>query len=38
MVVANVGDAWLFNNLVEHATINDGDAARISLIVTFRTD
>jgi hypothetical protein len=36
-VVMARGDAWFFDNLVEHSVINDGDTDRITLIVCLRT-
>ena len=32
------GSAWLFENQVMHATINDGDSERVTLIVTMRCE
>jgi hypothetical protein len=37
-VVMKCGDVWLFDNLVEHATINDGETDRITLIVALRCE
>ena len=37
-VVMNVGDCWLFDNLQTHATVNDGDTDRVTLIVSMRTE
>lgn len=37
-VIMRAGDAWAFNNLVEHGVINQGDHDRISLIITMRAD
>src|SRR4249919_1965167 len=28
-VVMKVGDVWLFNNLIEHSTVNDGETDRV---------
>ncbi len=32
------GDAWYFNNTLEHEVINDGDSDRITLIICLRCD
>lgn len=32
------GDAWRFNNLVEHSVENRGDTDRLAVIVTMRTE
>ena len=37
-VVMRVGEAWTFDNLKVHATINDGVEDRISLIVSLRCE
>ena len=37
-VVMETGEAWYFNNLVEHEVINAGDTERITLIVCMRTE
>lgn len=38
LVNMKVGEAWYFNNLVEHEVINDGEDDRITLIVCMRCD
>lgn len=37
-VVMAAGDAWYFNNTVEHEVINGGDSERITLIICMRCD
>ena len=37
-VVMQVGDAWLFDNLQIHSTVNDGETDRITLIVSMRCE
>ena len=37
-VVMGLGDAWLFENQVEHATVNDGETDRITLLVSMRAE
>lgn len=37
-VVMRAGEAWVFDNLVEHATYNRGDTERITLIVCMRVE
>lgn len=37
-VVMAIGDAWLFDNLKVHSTVNDGDTDRITLIVSMRCE
>jgi hypothetical protein len=37
-VVMECGSAWLFNNLLTHSTVNDGDTDRITLIVSMRVE
>lgn len=37
-VVMGVGEAWRFNNLVQHGLRNEGPTDRISLIVCMRTE
>lgn len=37
-VVMEAGDAWYFNNTVEHEVTNDGDSDRITLIICMRCD
>lgn len=37
-VVMQVGDAWLFDNLQDHSTENNGDTDRITLIVSLRVE
>lgn len=32
------GDAWYFNNTVEHEVMNDGDSERVTLIICLRCD
>jgi len=32
------GDAWLFDNLKTHSTVNDGDTDRVTLIVSMRCE
>lgn len=36
-VVMKTGEAWSFDNLVEHSVVNGGDEDRITLICCFRT-
>jgi hypothetical protein len=36
--VMRTGEAWLFNNLVEHSVVNNGGTDRVSLIVCLRKD
>lgn len=36
-VVMRVGEAWRFENLLQHGVINDGDDERLALIVTMRS-
>lgn len=36
--VMRTGDAWYFNNLVEHEVRNEGDTDRITLIVCLKTE
>ena len=37
-VIMAAGEVWTFNNLIEHATINDGLDDRITLIVCMRCE
>jgi hypothetical protein len=37
-LVMRVGEAWTFNNLLTHSTVNDGGADRITLIVSMRVE
>lgn len=37
-VAMAAGDAWYFNNTVEHEVTNEGDSERITLIVCMRCD
>lgn len=37
-VVMKTGEAWLFDNLVTHSTVNDGDTDRVTLIVSMRVE
>jgi hypothetical protein len=37
-IVMGVGDAWLFDNLQDHSTENNGDTDRITLIVSMRCE
>jgi Aspartyl/Asparaginyl beta-hydroxylase len=37
-VVMKVGEAWLFDNLEMHSTVNDGETDRITLIVSMRVE
>lgn len=37
-VVMQVGDAWLFDNLETHSTVNDGETDRVTLIVSMRVE
>jgi hypothetical protein len=37
-VVMAVGDAWLFDNLQVHSTVNDGETERVTLIVSMRCE
>jgi hypothetical protein len=37
-VVMAPGDAWYFNNTVEHEVVNDGESDRITLIVCMRCE
>jgi hypothetical protein len=37
-VVMKCGEAWLFDNLVTHSTVNDGDTDRVTLIVSMRCE
>ena len=32
------GEAWLFDNLKLHSTVNDGDSDRVTLIVSMRCE
>lgn len=38
IVVMETGEAWYFNNLVEHEVVNTGDTDRITLIVCMNTE
>ncbi len=37
-VVMKVGEAWLFDNLETHSTVNDGETDRVTLIVSMRVE
>jgi hypothetical protein len=37
-VTMRVGEAWLFDNLQTHSTVNNGDTDRITLIVSMRCE
>jgi hypothetical protein len=37
-VVMQVGEAWLFDNLKTHSTVNDGETDRVTLIVSMRCE
>lgn len=37
-VTMRVGDVWLFDNLVTHSTVNEGETDRITLIVSMRVE
>ena len=37
-VVMKVGDAWLFDNLERHSTVNEGETDRVTLIVSMRVE
>jgi hypothetical protein len=37
-VVMDRGEAWWFNNLVDHSVVNDGDTERQTLIVCMRAE
>ena len=37
-VVMNVGEAWLFDNLKTHSTVNEGQTDRVTLIVSLRVE
>jgi hypothetical protein len=37
-VVMQVGEAWLFDNLQTHSTVNDGETDRVTLIVSMRCE
>ncbi len=37
-VTMRVGDCWLFDNLVVHSTVNEGETDRITLIVSMRCE
>jgi len=37
-VIMAPGDAWHFNNTVEHEVTNNGDTERVTLIICMRTD
>ena len=37
-VVMNVGEAWLFDNLKTHSTVNEGGTDRVTLIVSMRCE
>lgn len=36
--VMRAGEAWRFNNLIEHSVENRGDTDRIAMIITMRTE
>ncbi len=37
-VIMSVGDAWYFNNTVEHEVTNDGNSDRVTLIVCMKCE
>jgi len=37
-VCMNLGEAWYFNNMVEHEVRNEGDTDRITLIICIRCE
>ena len=37
-VVMQCGEAWLFDNLKVHSTVNDGETDRVTLIVSMRVE
>ena len=37
-IVMKVGEAWLFDNLRTHSTVNEGETDRITLIVSMRCE
>jgi hypothetical protein len=37
-VVMRTGEAWLFDNLTVHSTVNDGDTDRMTLIISLRCE
>lgn len=37
-VVMRVGEAWLFDNLKTHSTVNEGETDRVTLIVSMRCE
>lgn len=37
-VTMKVGDAWLFDNLETHSTVNEGETDRVTLIVSMRVE
>jgi hypothetical protein len=37
-VVMGVGECWIFDNLKEHSTVNEGETDRITLIVSMRVE
>ena len=37
-VVMQTGDAWLFDNLKVHSTVNEGESDRVTLIVSMRCE
>lgn len=38
LVAMKPGEAWYFNNLVEHEVVNDGNDDRVTLIICYRKD
>lgn len=38
LVVMSPGDAWYFDNTVEHEVVNNGDTERITLIICMRVE
>jgi hypothetical protein len=32
------GEAWIFDNLKPHSTVNNGDSDRVTLIVSLRVE
>ncbi len=38
VVVMGQGEAWIFDNLQRHSTVNDGDTDRITLVVSMRCE
>lgn len=36
--IMRAGEAWFFNNLIEHSVVNRGDTERVTLIICFRCE